>query len=308
MVTLAGMSRMPVRQIGALLGVNPERLWRSLGALVDEACAKVDMSEVKSVGIDEKHIGRGRVVTVVHEESGARRGRVLHVSEGGRGENVAGFAEALKAHGGRAEAIERCTMDMARSYLSGVGKQLPNAALCFDPFHMVKLANEALEQVRRAEVRVEPVLKRTRYHWLKNAEDWTRREIDLHWLRMSGLKTARAWRMKQRLREILAWRRDPKVPVVTLMDHWIRWARRSRLAPFTRLGRTFKTHLEGIRNMLAQAISNAMAESINADLQSAIGRARGFRTFRNLRTILYLLKGQLDLPTHPFGAPSPLNA
>jgi transposase len=307
-VTLAGMSRMPVRQIGALLGVNPERLWRSLGALVDEACANVDMSEVKSVGIDEKHIGRGRVVTVVHEESGARRGRVLHVSEGGRGENVAGFVEALKAHGGRAEAIERCTMDMARSYISGVGKHLPNAALCFDPFHMVKLANEALEQVRRAEVRVEPALKRTRYHWLKNAEDWTRKEIDLHWLRMSGLKTARAWRMKQRLREILAWRRDPKVPVVTLMDHWIRWARRSRLAPFTRLGRTFKTHLEGIRNMLAQANSNAMAESINADLQSAIARARGFRTFRNLRTILYLLKGQLDLPTHPFGAPSPLNA
>lgn len=306
-VTLARMSRMPVRRIGALLGVHPERLWRSLGALVEQTYAKADMSEVRSVGIDEKHIGRGRVVTVVHEESGSRRGRVLHVSEGCRSGNVAEFAQALEAHGGDAAAIERCTMDMARSFVAGVGKHLPKAEICFDPFHIIKLTNEALEAVRRAEVAVEPALKRTRYHWLKDAGDWTRKEVDLHWLRMSGLKTARAWRMKERLRDILAWRRCPQVPVVSLMDRWIGWARRSRLPAFKRLGQTFKTHIDGIRNMLAHANSNGMAESINADIQAAIARARGFRTFRNLRTILYLLKGQLELPASPF-KPSGLKA
>lgn len=301
-VTLAGMSRMPVRQIGALLGVNDARLWRSLGALVDAAYAKAEMRDVVAVGIDEKHVGRGRVVTVVHDGSGQQRGRVLHLSEGCKGENVAAFADALRAHGGDPEAIERCTMDMAKSYIAGVRDHLPNAQACFDPFHMIKLANEALETVRRAEVSSEPALKRTRYHWLKDASHWTRKEIDLHWLRHKDLKTGRAWRMKERLRDILAWRRHPHIPVVMLMDAWISWARRSRLPPFKRLAKTFKTHIEGIRHMLTHANSNGMAESINADIQSAIARARGFRTFRNLRTIIYLLKGKLDLPSSPYRA------
>ena len=53
------------------------------------------------------------------------------------------------------------------------------------------------------------------YHWLKDADDWSAREVDLHWLRHSGLKTARAWRLKERLRDILAWRRLPQVPVLS---------------------------------------------------------------------------------------------
>jgi len=299
-VTLAGMSRMPMRRIAKLLGVSDQRLWRSLGALVDAAYAKADMSGVEAVGIDEKHVGRDRVITVVHDASAATRGRVLHVSEGCKAQNVGLFAEALKAHGGDPEAIERCSMDMAKGYIAGVQQHLPKALPCFDPFHLVKLANEALDSVRRAEVAQEPALKRTRYHWLKDASDWSRAEVNLHWLRHSGLKTARAWRLKERLRDILAWRRLPQVPVLLLMDGWIRWARRCRLPAFQRLGKTFQAHLEGIRNMLTHANSNAIAESINADIQSAIARARGFRTARNLKTIIYLLKGGLDLPGSPF--------
>ena len=301
-VTLAGMSRMPVRKIAQLLGVTDGRLWRSLKALVDDAHATADFSGVKSVGIDEKHIGRGRVVTVVHESRPAHAGgpRVLHLSEGAKGDNVAQFADDLKAHGGQPEAVTRCTLDMARSYISGVTTHLPNAQLCFDPFHMVKLANEALEAVRRAEVLKEPLLKRTRYHWLKDAADWTDREVELHSLRHSGLKTARAWRLKERLRDLVNWRHQLHLPVVLLMDQWIQWARRSRLPPFKRLAQTFKTHIDGIRSMLSGSHSNAAAESINADIQSAIARARGFRTFDNLRTIVYLLKGKLKLPASPF--------
>jgi transposase len=85
-----------------------------------------------------------------------------------------------------------------------------------------------------------------------------------------------------------------------LMDNWISWARRSRLSAFKRLAKTFKTHIEGIRCMLTHANSNGTAESINADIHGAIARARGFRTFLNLRTIVYLLKGKLDLPGSPY--------
>ncbi len=220
-VTLAGMSRMPVRQIGVLLGVTDARLWRSLGVLVDAAYAKADMRGVNAIGIDEKNIGRNRVVTVVHEGSAAGKGRVLHLSEGCKAQNVGLFVEALRTHGGDPSTIERCSMDMAKSYIAGVGEHLPNALPCFDPFHLIKLANEAVNTVRRSEVATEPLLKRTRAHWLKDAKDWTPKEIDLHHLRQSQLKTGRAWRLKERLRDIVAWRRFPHVPVMTLMDQWI---------------------------------------------------------------------------------------
>lgn len=297
-VTLAGMSKLPVRQIGALLGVTEGRLWRSLDALVDEAYAEADMSGVKAIGIDEKNVGRGRVVTVVHEAED--KGRVLHVSEGAKAENVAKFKEALQDHGGDPEKVDLATLDMGRAFIAGVQEHLPQADLCFDPFHIIKMANEAVDEVRRAEVKHFPELKRTRYHWLKDASDWTRKELNLHWLRHSGLKTARAWRLKERLRDILAWRRCSNVPVLLLLQGWISWARRCRLPAFKRLGGTLRRHWEGICNMLRYANSNARAESINADVQAAISRARGFRTFRNLRTMVYLLKGGLDLPTSPY--------
>ena len=154
--------------------------------------------------------------------------------------------------------------------------------------------------MRRSEVAREPELKYTRYHWLKDASDWTPKEIDLHWLRQSNLKTARAWHLKECLRKILRWRHDPRVPVLLLLERWISWARRCRIPALKRLAGTFRRHIDGIRNMLAEANSNAIAESINADIQGAIARERGFRTLRNLRTIIYLLKGGLDLPAAPY--------
>jgi transposase len=297
-VTLAGMSKLPIRQIAALLGVSEGRLWRSLGALVDDAYVLADMSQVKAVGVDEKHVGRGRVVTVVHEAEGPCR--VLHLSEGAKADNVAQFAQALSAHGGDPAAIERCTLDMGKQFIAGAGAFLPRAELCFDPFHIVKLANEAVDAVRREEVGEHPELKRTRYLWLKDASDWSEREVAMHWLRNGSLKTARAWRLKESLREILHGRHRSDVPVVVMLEGWISWARRSRLAPFKRLGATLREHWDGVCNMLRHANSNARAESINADIQATIARARGFRTFRNLRAIVYLLKGGLDLPKSPY--------
>lgn len=168
-VTLAGMSKLPVRQIGALLGVTEGRLWRALGALVDAAYAQADMRGVKAIGIDEKHVGRSRVMTVVH--AAEARVRVLYVSEGAKADNVAQFTQAFREHGGDPTAIERCSMDMGKHFIAGVGTHLPQAELCFDPFHIVKLANEAVDAVRRTEVTARPELKRTRYHWLKDAGD-----------------------------------------------------------------------------------------------------------------------------------------
>ncbi|MGH2519936.1 MAG: transposase, partial [Chloroflexota bacterium] len=97
------------------------------------AYAQAEMAKVDAVGVDEKHIGHGRCITVVHDGSAATRGRVLHVSEGRKAENVGAFVEALQAHGGNAQAIARCTLDMGQSYIAGARAYLPHAKICFDP-------------------------------------------------------------------------------------------------------------------------------------------------------------------------------
>ena len=86
-----------------------------------------------------------------------------------------------------------------------------------------------------------------------------------------------------------------------LFRSWIAWARRSRLEPFKRLGKTLKAHLPGILAADRLGASNAVAENINSQIQAAIVSARGFQSLRSLTNIIFLTTGQLqNLPANPF--------
>ncbi|MDZ7810276.1 MAG: transposase [Arhodomonas sp.] len=120
--------------------------------------------------------------------------------------------------------------------------------MTFDGFHVIQLANEAVDEVRRAEVRTEPVLKHTRWVWLKDGWRWTKRQLnDFHNLSRTQLKTARAWRLKDALRELYA-QAPPREIAAAELRRWYSWARRCRLEPFKRLALTIKAHWEGILN------------------------------------------------------------
>jgi len=253
---------------------------------------------VSHIGVDEKHVGRLGYISVFHD---ADLRRTLFATKGKDQSVFAPFIEDLQAHDGEPEKIKAVSMDLSKSYQTGCRKHLPEADQCFDAFHLIKLANEALEEVRRAEVKEESDLKGIRWGTLKDASHWNEKQIEImHWLQRSGLKTARAWRMKERLREVLHEARaggDPAQP----LKQWVSWARRSRLSPFKRLGATIRDHMDGIINSYKHQMSNGTAESINSKIQAAIARARGFRTHNNLFTVIYLLTGKLThLPRPPY--------
>lgn len=292
---------LPVRQVGAMLGVSDARLWRALKALVDAARVQESHVGVRHIGVDEKHVGRQGYISVFHD---AGEQKVLFTTTGRQGDAFERFADDLRAHGGAPEGIEAVSMDFSKAYRAGARKTLPQAQLCFDPFHMVKLAHAALEQVRRTEVRSEPDLRGVRWGTLKRPENWTFDQyLDMAWLKTSGLETARAWRLKERLRDIVAMARNGE-PARPLFTAWISWARRCRLAPFKRLGATLREHLDGIVSAFELGLSNAGAESINARIQAAIVRAHGFRTLEHLQTIIYLVAGKLKhLPAPPYAMP-----
>lgn len=290
---------MAVAQVARLLSVNEQRLWRMITSLVQSARDQESYTEVKHIGVDEKHVGRLGFVTLFHD---ADERRVIFDMKGRDAKVFEAFVKDIQAHEGDPSQIEVVSMDLSRAYQAGATKHLPQAVQCFDRFHLVKLVNEAVDQVRRAEVKTEPSLKGLRWGLLKDPGKWNQAQgADMYDLNRNRLKTGRAWRMKEAFRDIVEFSNHTPERTRYLITHWISWARRSRLEPFKRLGATFKKHLEGIVSGFTCGVTNATAESINATVQGAIVRAHGFRTYRNLMAIVYLTVGKLThLPAPPF--------
>ena len=185
---------------------------------------------------------------------------------------------------------------MSRAYIAGVGRHLPNAAVTFDRFHVVQLANAALEEVRRAEVRSKPALKHSRWMWLKDKHSWTKRQMAQHHeLSRMHLKTGRAFRMKETLRDIFA-TTTTRAEAEEQLTAWFRWARRSKLAPFKKLALTLKDHWVGILNGFDSALNNGS----EARIQAAKARARAITSFSWL-----LAQSQHLRITHRSGAHRP---
>jgi transposase len=294
---------MTVRQVARLLNVSDMRIWRTLDYYVARARAQEDCSAVQSVGLDETAARRGHhYISLFHDLEGAR---LLYACEGRKAEVVAQFADDLEAHGGCAENVRNLCIDRSASYTAGVREHLPWAEITFDEFHVIQLVNKAVDEVRRQEVKQTPALKRSRYLWLKNKHAWTRKQV-LHFYDLSrmNLKTHRAYRIKESLREIFSTAHDAEEAEI-LLAKWYSWARRCRLEPIKQVAVTLKTHWQGILNAFDSKLTNGRVEALNSLIQAAKARARGYRTAQRLITIAYLIAGKLThLPASPYNTRS----
>jgi len=290
---------MPVRQVAQLLAVSDMRVWRTLDHYVDQARAQEDFSMVSSIGLDETAARRGHdYISLFHDLDA---GRLLFGCEGRKSEVLDSFAEDLEAHAGCAENVKAVCVDMSASYRSGIETHLPWAEITFDEFHVIQLVNKALDEVRRQEVKDHPCLKRTRYIWLKDKRDWSNHQtIEFHDLKRLNLKTHRAFRIKEALREIFHTAPD-RQSAEPLLERWYSWARRCRIEPIKKVAKTLKDHWEGILNAFDSKLTNARVEAANGRIQAAKAKARGYGTTRHLITISYLIAGKLiHLPACPF--------
>ncbi len=152
---------MPMAAVARMLGTTGDRIARVLDYHVAQARAQEVHAEVTQLAVDERSARRGqRFVTLFHDPAERRS---PFATPGRKAATFAAFTEDFSAHGGDPGAIETVSMDMSKAYQAGARKHCPNATLCFDPFHVVALANEALQQVRRAEVKEVPDLKGSRW-------------------------------------------------------------------------------------------------------------------------------------------------
>ena len=293
---------MPVNAVARLVGEHDTRIWRVLNHHVEEARAKLDFSQVKTICVDEKSYKRGHNYLTFFMDLDVRR--LMFGTEGRDGDTLGAFVEALKAHRGTADQIRDVCCDMSPAFIAGIQTHLPKAEITLDRFHLMKLMNEALDAVRRAESPTTPGLKKTRYHWLRNPGDLTKsQKARLRELKAMNLQTVEAYQMKLLLQDFFE-QPNRRAGSLFLAD-WCALAHSSGIAPLVRLATTYQSHRKGILNWWRSQISNGLIEGINSLIQAAIAKARGYRNPRNLISIAYLIAGKLDFNQVPAPIPSP---
>ena len=172
----------------------------------------------------------------------------------------------------------------------------------FDKFHIVANLNKAVDTVRKSEHRrlMEQGDRRligTKYLWLKGMQRFDRNSwISFGELRNSGLKTARAWAIKETFGHF--WDYVYLGAARRFFGQWYSWAIRSRLEPIKRVARTLKKRLDNILTYLRHHITNAATEGINSKIQWVKQTARGFANRDNFRVAIFFHCGGLELYPH----------
>lgn len=286
-------THMPVHAVSRMTNVSDYKLWLLLERYVNAAREHLDCSDVTDIGVDETSLKRGHnYMTLVVD---LKRKRTLYVTPGRDASTIERFCADLRDHKGSAEAIRHVSADMSVAFAKGVSEHLPMADLTFDRFHVLKLVNEAVDAVRRMEVKETPILKKKRYLFLKNRQNLSedqQNELEALELPSLKLKTVRALHLRESFQDI--YEAETPSEFETLLKKWYRWATHARLGPFRKLASTIKKHWDGIVRYKQTEITNGILEGFNSIVQAAKRKARGYRLPKTFAIMAYLLTGKLD--------------
>jgi transposase len=299
------MREMPMSKVGEVVGETDTRLWRMLFRQVDAAYAEADFSNVCCVGVDELSVRKGHEYISVFAD--LVRKRVLFATEGRDHSVWLDFVAALEKHNGHRHSITQASMDMSQAYQNGVAENCRNAQVVFDKFHVIAHANKAVDEVRRAEVRlggkgVWEALYKSQWLWRKNPENLTENEqTRLAKIDQKNLRTAKAYQMRLVLQDIY---RSPEATTARrrfgVWCRWVRWVARQQpknlLRAMVRVAEMVEKHLAGILAHWKWGVTNAFLEGLNSVFSATKRKARGYRSTTHLITMLYLVAGKLRLP------------
>ena len=286
--------------------------WATVGSIVTRVVARFQpgsrLDGLTHIGVDELSYRRHHeYVTVVVDHV---LGRVVWAHPGKNADTLHAFFTELGPE--RASKLEAVTIDMSAAYIKAVTEASPNARLIFDRFHVQRLAHDALDQVRRDEVRElkgtedAAILKNTRFDLHRNPWNLTKLGVErVAHVQKTNQPLYRAYLLKESLAGIL----DGKQINVARakLGEWIAWATRSQLAPFQKLAGPVKKHAEGILGYVATGFSNGRTEGLNGKIRTITRRAYGFHDVSNLIGLIFLCcSGIVLAPVHktPITLPS----
>jgi len=283
---------MPVHNVTQLTGVSDYLIWRVLDVYVHAAKFNEDLHALDTIGMDETSIAKGHDYITLFVD--LQEKRTIHISDGKGSGTVVDFVQYLEDRKGDRNQITNVSCDMSPAFIKGVGEQLPEAEITFDKFHILKVINEGVDQVRREEAKKNPLLKGARYIFLKNDSNLTvkqRRTKETLSLSKLNLKSVRAMNIRESFQQLYSL--DSLAAFEESLKSWYFWATHSRLPPIIKAAKTVKRHWDGVIRWQKSKINNGILEGLNSVLQAAKRKARGYKR-KHFKTIAYLLTGKLD--------------
>ena len=286
-----------VKRAAAILRISWDQAWHLMERAVWRGQAAKESAVPRQIGIDEKAIAKGHhYMTLVCDLELAT---VEYVGEGRTEASLTNYFAVFSQE--ERAGIEAISLDMWPAYIGACREQVPQAdeKMVFDRFHIMQHVGKGVDQVRKQENKDlseqgDDRLKRSKYLWLYSAEnmpDAARERFEQ--IKNDNLKTARAWALKESLREM--WGHSSMATAKRFWKHWYFWATHSCLAPMIDKAKLLARHLPNILTYFTHRITNAVAEGLNSKIATIQKRACGFRNRDNFKTAVYFHCGGLDL-------------
>ena len=244
-----------------------------------------------NLSIDEKAFKKGHsYVTVV---SRPLTGSVIDVCEGRDKASTKALLENIVVPEQR-DNVETISMDMWKAYQSSVEEVFTKAKVIHDRFHLIKYLNDAIDKVRRREVKQHEGLKNSRFALLKNKENLTdKQKIIFEHIQSANYQVSKAWQVRENFRKIFG--SHSTTEALSLFIRWGASVLKTNIKEVIKVAKMFNNHLEGVCNAMVEGFSNAMAERLNGKIQEVKSVGRGYRTFKNFRSAILFFHGNLDL-------------
>ena len=277
---------MTVSDLAAVSGLGWDTVKTIIKAKLEKDYGHPRLKELKRLSMDEIYLGRSqRFFTLVIDLD---TGRIVWGARGRGGDTLRTFWRALRLSKARIEAV---AMDMSPAYWSAVLEHLPDAAIVFDRFHLTKLVNEKLDDLRRALVReatglMKQTVKGVRYLLLMRRENVDAQKLPRL---QEALKHNEPLNIGYLLKEALGllWEQSSYAQMKSFLHEWCAWAMESGVRQMQQVAKSLLTHASGILSWWKHRINNGRMEGINNKIKTLLRQTYGLRDERYFVLRLY---------------------
>lgn len=270
---------MCLSDVAGLTGLSWDTVKDLVKERLEKAYGRPQLKGLRYLSIDEIYVGRAKkfYTLVIDLESG----RIVWVAKGKQGKTLKPFWRALRLAKAKIEAV---CCDLAAAYWSAVVENLPEAAVVFDRFHVVKLMNEKLDDVRRslwreAEEMMKQTVKGTRYLLLMRRDKLDEEQLP----RLDAALAAnepifKSYLLKEAMG--LIWAQTSARAMARYLKEWCLLAAGSGVRQMIQMAKSVAGHAWGILNWWEHPISNGRMEGINNKIKVMLRQHYGLRDER----------------------------
>lgn len=295
------------KEVGEVFNVGWHHVAEGVKHVVAYGLKHRDLSGIKTLGIDEIQYQQGhKYLSMVYQTDSGNR-RLLWIGKERKAKTLIRF---FRWFGKEATAkLEAICCDMWKPFIKVIRKKAGQSLNILDRFHIMKMLNEAIDNIRKSEVtrfaynNQENILHKSKWCLLKRPENLTENQATkIKELLQSNLQTIKAYLLREEFQKF--WTYSSATWAEKFFDQWAFVAMRSKIEPVKKVVKTLRKYKENILNWFRtkEPVSNGIVEGFNGKAKLTMRKSYGFRTYEMLELALYHALGNLPEPemTHRF--------